>query len=381
MRWFLKELSYKEIGNGVFDEGDDEPGAESGNTPDIKPSKYKENQPPEHSDNKTRLLFNYFKELKYESRLLEPFEEKCLAAAIKQCDRRINHLLKKREETLKKIDSARSQRENIDCEQHPYVVLLARIDALLGSYKLRIRDYKNRFTVSNLYLVLSIARRYTNRGMPLSDLIQEGNIGLIRSIDKFDYTLGYKFSTYASWWIQQAISSAIKECSYAVRAPSYVYDNSAKISRIIDELINKLGRRPTVKEISKESGFSGKMVESMLDASAKLVRGVYSLDSPVSPENETTWLDYLEDEPSSSIENLISVKRFKESMKKIFSPLTSKEKSILKMRYGIDDNTTYTLEEIGVKYGLTRERVRQIQNTAQQKIVKDENNEYLKSLL
>ena len=377
----MKELSYNEIYENVFDEKAETLESEPSVSSDINSSNYNDNHSSVTSDKKMRLLFNYFKEVERESQLLDPFQEKCLAATIKQCEARVNRLRKRREKILAKINSVSVRNNNCANEMNDYVMLLNKIDALLNIYEVKIKQNKNRFVVSNLNLVLSIARKYTNRGLPLSDLLQEGNLGLIHSVEKFDYTLGFKFSTYASWWIRQAISRALQEKTKTIKTPSYLYEHLNKINQIIKELTEKLGRKPTINDISEKMGLSKKNVEFFLDSSSKLVQGIYSLDSPMTQQTDTTWMDFIADESVSSIENLLAIKKFKENLSEIFTPLTSKEISILKKRYGIGEDTTYTLKEIGNMYGLTRERVRQIQNAAQEKIAMHKNNEYLKNLL
>lgn len=377
----MKELSAIKTNKSIFLQNKDKVESEPKITTVCNNSEYSNSQSVLTSNKKTRSLFHYFNEVRTESHLLKPLQEKSLAALIKRFEKKFKKLQAKRKEVLALIDSKRAVKYKCSSKLDNPNLILLNIDALLNAYESRIKYYKNRFVVSNLYLVLSIAKRYTNRGLPLSDLIQEGNVGLIRSIEKFDYTLGYKFSTYATWWIQQAISRAIKENTNAVKAPTYIYDNSVKINQTIIQLSNKLGRDPTLDEISDSMGISKKMLETLLKSCSKLVQGVYSLDSPINHDTKATGLDFLADEPSSSIENLIAVKKFKDNINEIFITLNSKEKSILKMRYGLDNSMPYTLEEIGNIYGLTRERVRQIQNVAQQKIVTDENNSYLKSLL
>ena len=377
----MKELSYDEINDNVFDSSTEtletDPQASAEN---FFPPK-KEESTQVTADKKMRLLFNYFKEVERESSLLDAFQEKCLAATIKQCEARISKLNLKRKNILKTIDSANLNSQSTPEKNHDLKNQLNRVDSLLNIYSEKRKHTKNRFVVSNLNLVLSIARKYTDRGLPLSDLLQEGNIGLIHSVDKFDYTLGFKFSTYASWWIRQAITRALQEKTKTIKTPSYLYEHLSKIHQITYELTETLGRKPTVSEISDKMGLTKKNVEFFLESSSKLVQGIYSLDSPMNQQSETTWMEHLSDDKVISMENMLSIKKFRENLDDIFRPLNSKEEAILKMRYGIGKNTTYTLKEIGNMYGLTRERVRQIQNAAQEKIAEHESNEYLKSLL
>ena len=345
-----------------------------------------ENNPPETTkeaaiDNKLRLLFNYFKEIERESHLLDSYQEKCLAAKIKQYEKKHKILLKQSQKIQKLIDIKKQSSENDIDEIKHYKLSLHRINLLANIYVSKIKETKNQFIVSNLHLVISIARKYLNRGIHFSDLLQEGNLGLIRAVEKFDYTLGFKFSTYASWWIKQHITRALQEKNMAIRTPAYLYENLNKINQVVEELSKKLDRKPTIEEISEKMGMNTKNVEFFINTSTKLVRKVYSLDSPISNSSEVTWMDCVADESSPSIENVLDLNKIKKNIKEILSPLSSREETILKMRYGIDSDTTFTLKEIGDMYGLTRERVRQIQNNAHKKIALHEDNEYLRNIL
>ena len=208
-----------------------------------------------------RLLFNYFREVEIEAHLLDSFQEKCLAAKIVQCEKRLNKLLKQKNNILEKINSINSEDLNSTNEMHESILLLSKIDSLSSMYIVSIKKSKNRFVVSNLHLVLSIAKKYVNRGLPLSDMLQEGNLGLIHAVDKFDYTLGFKFSTYASWWIKQGITRALQETTKTIKAPAYLYEHLSKINQVIFDMSKKLGRRPTTNEISENMGIPKKNIE------------------------------------------------------------------------------------------------------------------------
>ncbi|MHA1942162.1 MAG: sigma-70 family RNA polymerase sigma factor [Candidatus Hodarchaeales archaeon] len=373
--------SYNEIYHDDFDKTTKTLKSEPKISSYIKSSKYDKDNNTAASDKKMRLLFNYFKDIGSESNLLDPYQEKCLAAKIKQSETRMKLLLTQRYKTLCKINSICVNNGNfINCTDD-YVKLLNKIGVLINIYKINIRKNKNKFVISNLTLVLSVARKYQNRGLPLADLIQEGNMGLIHAVDKFDYTKGFKFSTYAMWWIMQAITRALQEKVTTVRTPLYINENLHKINKIMQDLYKKLGRKPIINEISEKTGIARKMVEFFIDSSSKVVKGVYSLDSPIKQDTESTWINYIEDESQSDIDRLLGLKKLRENLENIFEPLTDREKHVLKKRYGIDNNPTYTLEEIGNIYGLSRERVRQIQDAALKKIEMHKNNEYIRDLL
>ncbi|NIP32171.1 MAG: sigma-70 family RNA polymerase sigma factor [Candidatus Dadabacteria bacterium] len=333
-------------------------------------------------DKKFRLVFNYFKELEEQSKLLNAFEEKCLAAKIEQFRKNIEKSIKKKNDLIKQIDYMDMQSEDNSVGKiYDLILQYKHLDSIIGISRQKLQEARNRFTTSNLYLVLSIARRYENRGLPLSDLIQEGNVGLIHAVEKFDYTLGYKFSTYATWWIKQGIIRALQEKTNTIKTPSYLYEQVGKIQDLDKKLTEKLGRKPRINEIADEMGTTKNSINFFKNTYSQLANGTYSLDSPLSENSDSSRIDFIQDNKSPSFEKILALKKVKENIDDILSPLSEKELSIIKMRHGIDHNSTYTLEEIGQKYGLTRERVRQIQNIAHQKIASFENNEYLRDLL
>ncbi|MDQ0351048.1 RNA polymerase primary sigma factor [Alkalibacillus filiformis] len=266
-----------------------------------------------------------------------------------------------------------------------YLKEIGRVDLLSAEEEIELankieqgdEEAKRRLSEANLRLVVSIAKRYVGRGMLFLDLIQEGNMGLIKAVEKFDYRKGFKFSTYATWWIRQAITRAIADQARTIRIPVHMVETINKLIRVQRQLLQDLGREPIPEEIAKEMDLTPEKVREIL----KIAQEPVSLETPIGEEDDSHLGDFIEDQEATSPSDHAAYELLKEQLEDVLDTLTDREENVLRLRFGLDDGRTRTLEEVGKVFGVTRERIRQIEAKALRKLRHPSRSKRLKDFL
>jgi RNA polymerase primary sigma factor len=278
-----------------------------------------------------------------------------------------------------KEDLQRLQRQiaNVEAATGLTIAEIKEINRRMSMGEARARRAKKEMVEANLRLVISIAKKYTNRGLQFLDLIQEGNIGLMKAVDKFEYRRGYKFSTYATWWIRQAITRSIADQARTIRIPVHMIETINKLNRISRQMLQEMGREPTPEELGERMEMPEDKVRKVL----KIAKEPISMETPIGDDEDSHLGDFIEDLTIASPVESATEEGLTEATREVLGGLTAREAKVLRMRFGIDMNTDHTLEEVGKQFDVTRERIRQIEAKALRKLRHPTRSDYLRSFL
>jgi RNA polymerase primary sigma factor len=312
-----------------------------------------------------RKCVTLVEELSIRTQRVQPLMRKLEQIGLRMCD--LYHQVE--EAKLNRL--SKDDRANLDKELRDLMLMtletpdsLAKRVEVMKKRFAEYEDAKRALSGGNLRLVVSIAKKYRNRGLSFLDLIQEGNTGLMRAVDKYEYRRGYKFSTYATWWIRQAITRAIADQARTIRIPVHMIETMSKLRNVSKKLLQEKGREPTIEETAKAAGISIEETRRVL----KISRHPISLDRPVGESEDSYFGDFIEDDSVESPVNAATQEMLKDKIEQVLKTLTYREREIIKLRYGLGDGYTYTLEEVGRIFKVTRERVRQIEAKAVRKL-------------
>ncbi len=269
------------------------------------------------------------------------------------------------------------QLRNIETNAGRTIVAIKELHRNMSIGEAKARRAKKEMVEANLRLVISIAKKYTNRGLQFLDLIQEGNIGLMKAVDKFEYRRGYKFSTYATWWIRQAITRSIADQARTIRIPVHMIETINKLNRVARQMLQEMGREPTPEELGKRMGMPEDKIRKVL----KIAKEPISMETPIGDDEDSHLGDFIEDTVIASPADSATTAGLREATRRILSTLTAREAKVLRMRFGIDMNTDHTLEEVGKQFDVTRERIRQIEAKALRKLRQPSRADDLRSFL
>jgi RNA polymerase primary sigma factor len=323
----------------------------------------------ENVNHDLRLVNAYFQEVSVEP-LLTPSEESQVAATIKACDLGAGESRR----NIEKIIGRKLSADSVDFQIEVNMIL----DSEVKGISPQGMQLRNRFIKSNLRLVASMAKRFVGRGVPFLDLIQEGNLGLIKAVERFDHSKGYRFSTYACWWINQAMTRGIFNQTRTVKMPAYLLEKAGKVRHVKRVLTKENEREPYAEEIAEKAHMSVDNVRRILEAGGNRV---VRLDTPVWAGENTTYLDFIEDSGSTGVDSLIAEISIPDNINSALLKLNLREREVVKMRFGIGYETAYTLDEIGKKFHLTRERIRQIEKKALDRMKRSKSAHVLRSLM
>ncbi|MFO7635773.1 MAG: RNA polymerase sigma factor RpoD [Clostridia bacterium] len=322
-------------------------------------------------------------ELEIEAEQMEKLYEAFEEAGLDVIDDDIN--INKIEDEIEEIEGNVSEGVNIDDPVRMYLKEIGKVPLLNADDEIRLatameqgcQDSRRQLAEANLRLVVSIAKRYVGRGMQFLDLIQEGNLGLIKAVEKFDYTKGYKFSTYATWWIRQAITRAIADQARTIRIPVHMVETINKLIRVSRQLVQELGRDPLPEEVAREMNITVEKVREIIKISQEPV----SLETPIGEEEDSHLGDFIPDEDALAPSDAAAFTLLKEQLICVLDTLTPREEKVLKLRFGLEDGKARTLEEVGREFNVTRERIRQIEAKALRKLRHPSRSKKLKDYL